>query len=78
VTCAPAAALSSGIHATIAESIAKLGLQTLSIDGEIVALDDKGLPSFQLLQGSGSVRPTIVFYAFELLWLNGEDFRGLL
>jgi bifunctional non-homologous end joining protein LigD len=35
--------------------------------------------AFQLLQGFdvGSVRPPIVFYAFDLLRLNGEDFRGL-
>jgi bifunctional non-homologous end joining protein LigD len=50
-----------------------------SIDGEIVALDDKGRSSFQLLQGydMGLVRPPIVFYAFDLLRLNGEDLRGL-
>jgi bifunctional non-homologous end joining protein LigD len=42
-------------------------------------LDDKGRPSFQLLQGfdMGLVRPPIVFYAFDLLRLNGEDLRGL-
>ena len=50
-----------------------------SIDGEIVALDDKGRSSFQLLQGFdiGMVRPPIVFYAFDLLQLNGKDLRGL-
>jgi bifunctional non-homologous end joining protein LigD len=36
---------------TIAESIAKLGVQDAIIDGEIVALDEKGRSSFQLLQG---------------------------
>jgi ATP-dependent DNA ligase len=36
-------------------------------------------PSFQLLQGfdTGLVRPPIVFYAFDLLRLDGEDLRGL-
>ena len=49
------------------------------IDGEIVALDDKGRSSFQLLQGfdMGLVRPPIVFYAFDLLRLNGKDLRNL-
>jgi bifunctional non-homologous end joining protein LigD len=63
----------------ITSSIAALDLQDAIIDGEIVALDDKGRPSFQLLQGSdmGLMRPPIVFYAFDLLWLNGEDLRGL-
>ncbi len=53
--------------------------RTPIIDGEIVALDDKGRSSFQLLQGfdMGMVRPPIVFYAFDLLRLNGEDLRGL-
>jgi bifunctional non-homologous end joining protein LigD len=32
-----------------------------TIDGEIVALDEQGRPSFQLLQNSGSSRRPIVF-----------------
>ena len=44
------------------------------IDGEIVALDDKGRPSFQALQHRGS-SPShqIVFFAFDVLHLNGRD-----
>jgi bifunctional non-homologous end joining protein LigD len=63
----------------IRDSIAALDVQDAIIDGEIVALDDKGRPSFQLLQGfdMGLVRPPIVFYAFDLLQLNGKDLRGL-
>jgi bifunctional non-homologous end joining protein LigD len=63
----------------IANSIAELNVQDAVIDGEIVALDDKGRSSFQLLQGfdMGLVRPPIAFYAFDLLRLNGEDLRGL-
>ncbi len=63
----------------IADSIAALEVQDAIIDGEIVALDDKGRSSFQLLQGfdMGLVRPPIVFYAFDLLRLNGQDLRGL-
>jgi bifunctional non-homologous end joining protein LigD len=50
-----------------------------SIDGEIVALDEKGRSSFQLLQGfdMGQERPPIVFYAFDLLRLNGKNFQNL-
>jgi bifunctional non-homologous end joining protein LigD len=63
----------------ITDSIAGLDVQDAVIDGEIVAVDDKGRPSFQLLQGfdMGLVRPPIVFYAFDLLRLDGEDLRGL-
>jgi bifunctional non-homologous end joining protein LigD len=63
----------------IRDSIAALDVQDAVIDGEIVALDDKGRSSFQLLQGfdMGLVRPPIIFYAFDLLRLNGQDLQGL-
>jgi len=60
-------------------SIAALDVQDAIIDGEIVALDEKGRSSFQLLQAHdmGEKRPPIVFYAFDLLRLNGKDFQNL-
>ena len=63
----------------IRDSIAALDVQDAIIDGEIVALDDKGRSSFQLLQGfdMGLVRPPIVFYAFDLLRLKGKDLQNL-
>src|SRR5262249_6465051 len=44
------------------------------LDGEIVALDEKGRPSFQLLQNyKGSAqRVPLVYYAFDLLFLEGK------
>ena len=54
------------------------------LDGEIVALDDKGLPNFSLLQrargfqgralipGSGSPAP-LLYYVFDLLHLDGAS-----
>jgi bifunctional non-homologous end joining protein LigD len=49
------------------------------IDGEVVALDDKGRPSFQLLQSTLKEREgaNLVFYAFDLLVDRGEDVRKL-
>src|SRR5688572_10098083 len=48
------------------------------IDGEIVAVDEQGRPSFQALQHRGThPKHTIVFYAFDLLHLNGEDKTAL-
>jgi bifunctional non-homologous end joining protein LigD len=48
------------------------------VDGEIVALDDHGVSSFQSLQAYelGEKRPPIYYYVFDLLRLNGEDFRN--
>jgi DNA ligase D-like protein (predicted ligase) len=42
------------------------------LDGELVALDSQGKPSFQLLQGSLSQLLPIYFYAFDLLNRNGD------
>src|ERR1700730_9676343 len=55
----------------VQDSIAALDVQDAIIYGEIVALDDKGRSSFQLLQGfdMGLARPPIIFYAFDLLRL---------
>jgi bifunctional non-homologous end joining protein LigD len=63
----------------VKDAVAALAVQDAVIDGEIVALDDKGRSSFQLLQGfdMGLVRPPIVFYAFDLLRLNGKDLQNL-
>jgi len=42
------------------------------VDGEVVALDEKGAPRFQLLQQS-AVRERYVL--FDVLWYRGEDVR---
>jgi ATP-dependent DNA ligase len=46
------------------------------VDGEIVALDDAGRPSFNLLQNSATHENGLVFYLFDLLILAGEDLRN--
>lgn len=51
-----------------------LNAEQAVVDGEIVALAEDGRPSFQALQHRGShPRHLIVFYAFDLLHLNGRD-----
>src|SRR5215831_8313693 len=47
------------------------------IDGEIVALDAEGRPSFSLLQNSRGRDHIIAFYAFDLLLQAGKDLKGL-
>ena len=60
-----------GIHA----AALNLNAATVVLDGELVALDTRGRPSFQALQHrrsqSGHV---VVFYAFDVLHLDGTDF----
>jgi DNA ligase D-like protein (predicted ligase) len=47
------------------------------IDGEVVALDDQGRPSFSALQNYGPRLKSIYFYAFDLLVYEGKDLRKL-
>jgi len=49
------------------------------VDGEAVALDDEGRPSFQLLQSTLKDQrgANLVFFAFDLLIDRGEDIRKL-
>ncbi len=49
------------------------------IDGEIVALDHHGVPSFSALQAAIADGKTgnLIFFAFDLLFAGGEDLRAL-
>jgi bifunctional non-homologous end joining protein LigD len=49
------------------------------IDGEIVALNDQAAPDFSALQAAISDGKTddLIFYAFDLLFAEGEDLRRL-
>jgi ATP-dependent DNA ligase len=53
-------------------NLARLRVKNAVIDGELVCLDEKGRSVFnELLHRKGSP----IFYAFDLLYLNGEDLR---
>jgi bifunctional non-homologous end joining protein LigD len=48
------------------------------VDGEIVVVNDKGLPDFSDLQGWRSEADgTIAYYLFDILWLEGENLMEL-
>lgn len=60
--------------------------QRAILDGEIVALDEEGRPSFSLMQQRTGFQPgkrrlprregvQVVYYAFDLLYLDGVDLR---
>jgi len=60
----------------IAQAALRTNAARAVIDGEVVALDAQGRPSFQALQHRGShPNHRIVFYAFDLLHLDGVDLR---
>lgn len=55
------------------------GLPDVLIDGEIVALDHNGAPNFSSLQAALSDGKTeeLIFFAFDLLFAEGLDYRRL-
>jgi bifunctional non-homologous end joining protein LigD len=63
--------------ARIADALAALPCHTALIDGEVVALGEGGISSFSALQAALSEGKTenLVFYAFDLLHLDGEDLQ---
>jgi len=63
-------------YSAIAEALQKLPDETV-IDGEVVALDETGRPSFNVLQNFASSTQPIYFYVFDLLMLAGRDVRSL-
>jgi bifunctional non-homologous end joining protein LigD len=55
----------------VVEALASLGGDFV-LDGELVAIDSQGRPSFQLLQNNLSRALPVYFYAFDLLNRDGE------
>jgi bifunctional non-homologous end joining protein LigD len=66
----------------LAQALRTIPIKTLLLDGELVSLDARGMSDFQSLQDSfgrapvGNARP-LVYYAFDLLYLDGVDVRGV-
>lgn len=59
----------------IVKALAPMPDETI-IDGEVVALDSDGKPSFNTLQNYGSAGAPLHFYIFDLLILNGREVMG--
>jgi len=71
----------------IATSLTRQPANSVVFDGEIVAFDDRGAPSFERLQqrmnltNPGEIRQAekdvpVVYFVFDLLYLDGVDLRG--
>src|ERR1700756_2714850 len=61
----------------VAKALSKLKLRSTILDGEVVAVDENGVPRFQLLQRfqKQPTAPTL-YYVFDVLWYDGEDLTG--
>jgi DNA ligase D-like protein (predicted ligase) len=62
-------------YAPVLEGLEKLPPDTV-IDGEIVALDEDGRPSFNLLQNYGSAGVPLAYFVFDVMVLRGRDVMG--
>lgn len=64
---------------TIADALVALDLPPSLIDGEVVALDDKGNPDFSALQAAlkDGQDARLAYFTFDLLRVSGEDLRPL-
>ncbi|MDP9000898.1 MAG: DNA ligase D [Myxococcota bacterium] len=60
---------------SVAAAVSRLGAKDCALDGEICALDAQGRPSFQLLQNRAAAGTRLVYFVFDVLSLNGADFR---
>src|ERR1700745_1256195 len=58
----------------VAKALSNLKLRSTILDGEVVAVDEKGIPRFQLLQRFQKQpnAPTL-YYVFDVLWFQGDE-----
>lgn len=61
----------------VAHAIGTIGVDTVLVDGELVAADENGISSFPLLQAALSAGndTTLNFFLFDLLYFDGWDLR---
>lgn len=61
----------------IADAAAKLTVEQAWLDGELVAIDETGAIRFQALQNlmRHNRSAQLVYYVFDLIFLDGEDYR---
>jgi ATP-dependent DNA ligase len=62
----------TGKYSAIARALAPM-LDDTVIDGEIVALDERGRPSFSALQNHGSSIGSLFYYVFDVMVAPGND-----
>lgn len=63
-------------YPAIREAISRVTAKSAMVDGEIVAFDEAGRPSFQHLHHRSAKPAAIRYFAFDLLHLNGKDLQS--
>lgn len=64
----------NGRYPGVVEALKKMPKHTV-VDGEIVAFEQEGRPSFNTLQNYGSSPTPVVYYVFDVMVLGGRDLR---
>ena len=66
-------------YPSVVAALGDLNLKTAYLDGELCGVDDAGLPNFARTQAAsdGERGIHVVFYAFDLLHLDGRDVSNL-
>ena len=59
-------------YSNVVKGLAKLPDETV-IDGEVIALDEDGRPSFKILQNYGSSKAPVLYFVFDVMVLAGRD-----
>ncbi|HET9215917.1 MAG TPA: non-homologous end-joining DNA ligase [Terriglobia bacterium] len=62
----------SARYPAIAQGLAGMPDESV-VDGEVVALDETGRPSFNALQNNSSRGQPVLYYVFDLMMLSGRD-----
>ena len=63
-------------YPVIASAIASLPARAAYLDGELCGVLPDGRTAFNLIQNAGSGNAALVFFLFDLLFLDGEDLRN--
>lgn len=66
----------TGRYSPVSQALQSLNLNAV-LDGEIVAIDEKNMANFQLLQNWQNTPAHLQLFAFDLLWFEGYDVTSL-
>jgi bifunctional non-homologous end joining protein LigD len=74
-------------YPNLVEELKKQKTREIILDGEIVAMDERGRSCFQCLQnhqnqkmaesGSAALKYSLIYYVFDVLYINGYDLRSV-